>query len=232
MDTWETENKKIAERTKTDQKNVPPLTMAGVKEILKTLRANMEDLKKQDDDWNPYKCLRIWDATKQRHAYTNLSFYQAHRQLTPADRVTFLRPSIPWAPGYNLETGKADGVPTQHRIINAHMEAMDYALRTAMNDGVVTQEYVNAVLENFGVMPDNGTGYATMSDVAGCEVSEVYDLLQMSATDRTCEVDLCDCKHSPRFLEANMGQKEGNKVTDVEVPNTYNDRYLLVGNDV
>jgi hypothetical protein len=79
-------------------------------------------------------------------------------------------------------------------------EASECVVMTALNDddGVLSQDCVNSILENFGVV--KGAEASRLSAYSGAIVSDVHAKFQMSGKPDGKNLSLNECEHSPRQL--------------------------------
>jgi hypothetical protein len=112
---------------------------------------SFEDLKAQDDDWNPSKPILKFDETMNKMVPTQRSFLYTWNHLSLTEKNFSLRPPLPLPSWRRVDADQGRIVPLVHRQYNTHVEALEFVIKAAIADEKLDQQYINKVLEEYGV---------------------------------------------------------------------------------
>lgn len=71
----------------------------------------------------------------------------------------------------------------RYREENTKKEIMQHVIFISMNDGVIDQGFINKVLQNFGIVPENHEHHQAFCDVSGVVVGDMYEIFQLEDKD-------------------------------------------------
>ena len=163
MDSWLKANQ---ERTAHGESVVQPpaLTFAAIEKVLNKMNISFNTINLQADTWNPYtpvclaydKELNEEDSSESDSDFdecsTSKTFAETWEELREKDHAFGIRGELPLPHGFCVETSTAATVPILHNAMNAGSQFSEYLIMTAVNDGVLSQDYINAVATNFGIV--------------------------------------------------------------------------------
>ena len=198
LDTWAEENARIADAEGTDYKSPPALTHAALKMIVRNMGITLEDIKKQDDGWNPYKPIRKPNELGGGTYITKKSLVEVYEGFSDKLKLQCLRPTLPSLIGIDNRPVTFGTVPCLHRQLNTKNELMEYVVKSSICDGKVDNDYLNMVVANFGGVKMDEEGYQKLTGASGMDSDELRDMIPNQPV--AGEVDLKDFMHSPRFL--------------------------------
>ena len=216
MDSWECVQKKQSHYTPP-----PAITFAAFLDITREMGIEPKQFLMQDQSWDVSKPVKFIKAAKtgkkKKKAETKLSFVQAWEAYDAEDKVTALRPKLPAPTGYSLGPARASTHVHQIRNHNTYTEALEYLVYNALQDGVITQDYVNLVLNNFGLMAETEDEeetqtYEKLCAASGVDVDKLYKVFQIPTADG--EVDTSMFHNSPRVSAALRNRLAGNDIDD------------------
>lgn len=178
MDSWETRNKRLGKGGQYEKP--PPISFACAKLVCAKLGVEMSDISAQERFWDVSMPLKLLDPMMGKWTTQSKTFLEVYNELSDFEKMMGMRPPLPTLQVEELSGDTAPSFPYKHKVLNTKTEAMEYLLGTAMKDGVLTQEYVNMVLENYGVVESrNGSGYDDLCQVSGIYLQEVYNEFQI-----------------------------------------------------
>jgi hypothetical protein len=151
MDSWKTE----FEHKKHYVGWIEPqeLTMAGMKTVLRQMGATIDDVRRTPIGWTPFQQIEIYNDLTGEFVNTEDSFYKTFRDLPYETQERSLCPPLPYPFKSVVTKQSAAAVPLVHRAQNVKCEALEYLLGCAKTDGLLPQEYIDVVLEDYGIVP-------------------------------------------------------------------------------
>ena len=198
MDSWQTE---LKSRSTDDTWEKPPaVTMACMQVVLKKMSVTWAEVRSQADDWNPFKPVMQVDEMTMEKEPTSQTIVQVYEALPAAKKQLGIRPSLPYPAGFELCSKTAKVAPVMQAQLNTKNEAMVYLIENAINDGLINQDCINAVMLNCGLVPQDHEEYEDLVVTSKGSLDKVYKSFQFGLAPSADEFTLSGLQHSPRAL--------------------------------
>lgn len=226
MDTWQ---RKLDDSYGEGEEEPPPLTLAGINKVLKIMGSNHSEVKRMPDSWDPSQPILFFDQTMNKYVPHRKTFFEIWDELSHSEQNFCLRPALPM-PSWRLMSKTQGGVaPLIHRQFNTHVEAMEYVLKTAVADGVLKQQYINVVLEQYGIFkkPPSYVPHTAVSQglfkncqaIAAIDMEEAFQQFQFGTGHQAnMSVTYDNLQYSPYAMlekETRTGEDEDDEIVNI-----------------
>jgi hypothetical protein len=157
------------------------LTYAGVKSVCRARGVEMEEIRKQQPDWDPWKGFETYDELSGQ-TESGASLATTFDGMTLRKRELARRPaiiqSIMFGSIIEQKGMTAAEAPRLDRDGWCYLKMLEHIIMEAVKDGFVDQEWINTTMKQFGIVKDTDTEYKHLEKHSPVNISELYDLGQ------------------------------------------------------
>ena len=161
---------------------IPPWSYTGLKKLAAKLEPegvveNLSTFAKQDKGWNPEMPVKYHDKGEGVIRLTTNNLWEVWSAIPQVERGQYLRAPTHSPTGFKLTSDNAGAVAANEHQVKLEYDCLMTLVQYAAADERITQQYVDTVLENIGVVRTTHPNYSQFSKAAGCQVYKVRNTI-------------------------------------------------------
>ena len=185
MDSWADELEKRLKAGQ-DSERPPPLSMAGVEEILDRIGVSWDHVTRQDpSQFSVYEPFTKFVKSLGKTKVIGNSIVMEWNKLSERERLRMVRPPQFWPCGFALDKANCSQAVRYTRATHVQNAGYQYVVNQALLDGLVSKDWLNKTLENFGIVPKKHKDYENLEESAVCPINDLYNWMSYEDMDLT-----------------------------------------------